>query len=289
MDYRDFVQRHIDSEADITIAVQPVNRWDASGLGILQLDEAGKIVRFVEKPQTDEAIAGLESGVNPEKPYMASMGIYVFDTETLFEMLEWEGDDFGKDIIPAAINTHRVVGYTFDGYWEDIGTMRRYYEVSLEMTQPNAPFDFYNPVTPIYTHPRFLPASEVHGSHLNNVLLTDGCRISDALVEDSVIGLRSMIEAKARIQSAILVGADHYETEEEFAENERLGRPSIGIGAGSVIEYAIIDKNARIGKKAVIRGGPERPDEESPDKSWYVQDGIVIVPKNAIIPNGTVI
>ncbi len=289
MDYREFVQRHIDSEADVTIAVQPVSRRDASDLGILKLDDAGEIVRFVEKPQTDEAIAGLESGDDPEKPYMASMGIYVFDTETLFEMLEWDGDDFGKDIIPAAIKTHRIVGYTFGGYWEDIGTIRRFFEVNLEMTQPDAPFDFYNPVTPIYTHPRFLPASEVHGAHLNNVLLADGCRIFNALVDDSVIGLRSMIGAKARIQSAILMGADFYETEEDLAENARLERPSIGIGAGSVIEYAIIDKNARIGKKVVIRGGPERPDEEGDDRSWFVRDGIVIVPKNAVISDGTVI
>ncbi|MCP5098852.1 MAG: glucose-1-phosphate adenylyltransferase, partial [Chloroflexi bacterium] len=180
-----------------------------------------------------------------------------------------------------------VMGYVYDGYWEDIGTIRRFYEVNLEMAAPDARFDFYNPVTPIYTHPRFLPASEIHGAHLHNVLLTDGCRIHDATVRNSTIGLRSIIGPDVSIQATVIMGADHYETEEEKHENARVGIPDIGIGAGSVIEGAIIDKNARIGRNVTIRSIPNRPDAEG--ENWVSRDGIVIVPKNAKISDGTVI
>ncbi|MCP5099643.1 MAG: glucose-1-phosphate adenylyltransferase, partial [Chloroflexi bacterium] len=275
MDYTKFIQFHVDSGADVTVAVQPVERELVSGLGILKLDEDGRIGTFYEKPKTEEALDGLETWAGAEKPYMASMGIYVFSTDALFKLLDIEGDDFGKDIIPAAIESSKVMGYVYDGYWEDIGTIRRFYEVNLEMAAPDARFDFYNPVTPIYTHPRFLPASEIHGAHLHNVLLTDGCRIHDATVRNSTIGLRSIIGPDVSIQATVIMGADHYETEEEKHENARVGIPDIGIGAGSVIEGAIIDKNARIGRNVTIRSIPNRPDAEG--ENWVSRDGIVIV------------
>lgn len=286
MDYSRFVQYHVDMEADITVAVQPVARENAPGLGILKLGSDGRIINFTEKPKLEQ-LDGLESGNNPDKPYMASMGIYVFATEVLFDLLAKEGDDFGRDIIPAAIQDRRVIGYVFDGYWEDIGTIRRFYEVNLEMVSPDAPFDFYSPDRPIYTHARFLPASEVYGARLHNVLLTDGCRVYDSSISNAVVGLRTTIGSNVIVQSAIIMGADYYETEAELAENRRLGRPDIGIGSGSIIKGAIVDKNARIGKNVKILALPNRPDGEG--ENWVARDGIVIVPKNAVIPDNTVI
>ncbi len=287
MDYKKFVQFHVDSEADVTIAVHPVGREGASGLGILKLAADGRIKQFTEKPQTDELLDSLVSRDEADKPFMASMGIYVFDTDFLIELLSKDGDDFGRDMLPAAIGDKKVMGHVFEGYWEDIGTIKRFYEVNLEMAMPDAPFDFYDAELPIYTHPRFLPASEVHGAHLHNVLLPDGCRVHDASVSHSVIGLRSIIGAEAVIQSTVMMGADYYETERDLAENRQLDRPDIGIGAGSVIHRAIIDKNARIGRNVHIRNMANRPDMETND--WVTRDGIIIVPKNGIIPDGTVI
>jgi glucose-1-phosphate adenylyltransferase len=288
MDYRKFVEFHVDSGADITIAVQPVDRGGASSLGILKMNADGLIERFVEKPQTDEAIAGLESLSGSDKPYMASMGIYVFSTDMLVKLLrEGEGLDFGKHIIPGSIASHRVMGYIFEDYWEDIGTMRRFYEVNLDMAAPLPKFNLYDPMRPIYSRPRFLPGSKVEGGNLQNVLLADGGRIQEATIRNSVIGLRSIISHSVTIQRTVMMGADYYESIGDVRENLRNGRPSVGIGAGSVIEGAIIDKNARIGRQVIIRSLPDRADEEHPN--WVAREGIVIVPKNAIIPDGTVI
>jgi glucose-1-phosphate adenylyltransferase len=246
----------------------------------------GRIVRFSEKPKP-ENLPGLESSDDPEKPFMASMGIYVFATDVLFELLESKGYDFGKDIIPSAMDTKRVMGYVFDGYWEDIGTIDRFYEVNLEMARPNPPFDFYSPERPIYTHARFLPASEIHGCQIDSALLTDGCRIDDAIIDNCSIGLRSIIGPNVTLRATVMMGADHYETQRDMSENKRLGIPNIGIGEGSSIECAIIDKNARIGRNVVIHSVTNRPDSDA--DYWVARDGIVIVPKGAIIPDNTVI
>jgi glucose-1-phosphate adenylyltransferase len=286
MDYRDFVQHHIDSEADVTIAVQPVSRDDASGFGILKLDDDDRITQFVEKPKSDELLDGLMSGDDPEKPYMASMGIYVFRTAMLFELLDRnKGDDFGKHIIPSAIEDRRVVGFPFDGYWEDIGTVRRFYEVNLDMSAPLPNFNLYDPKHPIYTRPRFLAASKIQGGSLTNVLLADGCRIQEAAVRNSVIGLRSIIGDGVTIERSVIMGADYYEYEDKNGGETR--SVPIGIGADSVIQGAIVDKNAGIGRHVIIRNMPNRPDEEH--ENWVSREGIVIVPKNANIADGTVI
>jgi glucose-1-phosphate adenylyltransferase len=288
MDYRDFVRSHVDSGADVTIAVQPVSREAASALGILKLDETGEITEFTEKPQTDEELEGFESGSDPEKPYMASMGIYVFGTETLLEMLETNsGTDFGRHIIPSAIENRLVMGYVFDGYWEDIGTIQRFYEVNLDMASPLPKFNLYDPKGPIYTRPRFLPGSKIEGGSMHNVLLSDGGRIQEATLRNSVVGLRSIISHGVSIQRTIIMGADYYESPEDRNENRRLGRPDIGIGQNCYIEGAIIDKNARIGAGVIIRRQPDRPDEEH--ENWVAREGIVIIPKNAVIEDGTVI
>ena len=288
MNYAKFVRFHEESEADITIAVQPVNRADASSLGILNLNDERAITDFVEKPQTDEDLAGYESGDDPDKPYMASMGIYVFSMEHLLKVLtDNAGSDFGKDIIPAAMKKSRIMGYVFDGYWADIGTMRRFYEVNLDMAAPLPKFNLYDPQRPIYTRPRFLPGSKIQGGSLHNVLLADGGRIQEATIRDSVVGLRSIIGERVTMQHTVMMGADFYETPEDVKENERLGRPSTGVGDGSVIEGAILDKNARIGSQVIIRQMPEREDEDH--ENWIAREGIVIVPKDAIIPDGTII
>ena len=205
----------------------------------------------------------------------------------LQEALKTEGDDLGKEIIPRLIESKQVVGYRFEGYWEDIGTIRRFYEVNLDMAAPLPHFNLYSADHPIYTRPRFLPGSKVQGGHLTNVLMADGCRIQEASIRFSVIGLRSIIADGVTIQRSIVMGADYYETEQDREENRQLGRPDIGIGSSSVIEEAIVDKNARIGRRVIIRSIPNRPDAET--ENWVAREGIVIIPKGAILPDGTVI
>lgn len=287
MDYKKFVEFHVENEADITIAVQPVGRDVASSLGILKLDENKQITTFREKPKSDAELSGMESIPGAERPYMASMGIYVFSKNVLFKLLDTNANDFGKEIIPDALDEHKVMGFKFDGYWEDIGTIQRFYEVNLQMALPNAPFDFYSPTTPIYTRPRFLPASEINGAKMQNVLLTDGCRIHDATIRDSVIGLRSIIGPDVVVDASIIMGSDYFETAASREENQANNTPDIGIGAGTKIERAIIDKNARIGRNVHIRHLPNRPEQEH--KNWVARDGIVIIPKNAVILDDTVI
>ncbi|MBI9070356.1 MAG: glucose-1-phosphate adenylyltransferase [Melioribacteraceae bacterium] len=286
MDYKKFVDYHIDNGADITLAVQPVPEKEAPELGILKRADNGKIVDFKEKPNA-ELLPDLQSLPGTDKPYMASMGIYVFSVALLEELLNSDADDFGKDIIPNAINNKKVMGYIFDDYWADIGTIRRFYEVNLELASPQRPFSFISSSNRTYTRPRFLPPAEISNVCINEVLLTDGCKIADSSIEKSVIGLRSIICKNAVIKSTILMGADMYESDSECEQNEIDGIPNLGIGEGSTIEAAIIDKNARIGKNVQIKNDPDRPDAEN--DNWYVREGLVIVRKDGIIADGTVI
>jgi glucose-1-phosphate adenylyltransferase len=288
MDYKKFVEFHVESGADVTIAVQPVSGEDASALGILKLDDTGQITKFTEKPKTEEELEGLESGDDPDKPYMASMGIYVFRTETLLDMLDDNpGADFGKHIIPAAIKPRRVMGYVFGGYWEDIGTIRRFYEVNLDMAAPLPNFNLYDPKRPIYTRPRFLAASKIQGGSLINVLLADGCRIQESTIRNSVIGLRSIISDGVSVERSVVMGADFYESLDGRLDSGKPDYPQIGIGRDSVIQGAIVDKNARIGRQVIIRNIPDREDDEH--ENWVAREGIVIIPKGAVIIDGTVI
>ncbi|HQE91436.1 MAG TPA: glucose-1-phosphate adenylyltransferase [Anaerolineae bacterium] len=287
MDYSEFVRFHGLHEADITIAVKPVKADAASSLGILQADKEGRIHKFKEKPSLDqlEGLASLEG----DNPYMASMGIYVFRTKTLVDILRTEpGDDFGRNIIPAAIDKGlRVFAYPFEGYWEDIGTIRAFYEVNLALTGPNPPFDFFAAEWPIYTRARFLPCSQVIDSSLMRVWIAPGCRLDHAAVSDSVIGLRSIVSSGTHLHRVVMMGADDFESLAQKDENQRLGLPDIGVGHGSVIEDAILDKNARIGCNVVIRSHLDAPNEET--DNYVVREGIVVVPKGAVIPDNTVI
>lgn len=288
MDYSQFINFHRQSRADVTIAVLPVSAKDAPRYGILKTNGEGRIVAFCEKPQGAEQLEGLESRPGDERPYLASMGIYVFRMDVLVRLLEEiKGEDFGRHIIPAAIELVRVYAFPFDGYWEDIGTISAFYEANLALTRPDPPFDFYDPHLPIYTHSRFLPPSRVDGCRLKQVVLAEGCWLYDADIEECIIGLRSVVRPGAQLRKVVMMGADYYEDEAEKAENRRLGRPHVGIGQGARIERAIIDKNARIGQGVVIRSHAGEPDRE--EENYVIKDGIVVIPKDAIIPNETII
>ncbi len=278
MDYRQLIRRHQESGADVTVAVQPVAREDASRFGLLRQDASGRITRFVEKP-TDPAVQQEFVCRDSEThPFIGSMGIYLFNLDVLDYFLREHPayDDFGSDVIPHAIRTHHVQGFEFDGYWRDIGTIRSFYETNLELTRPDTPFDFYDPQAPIYTHARFLPGSQIHASQLEDVFLAEGCRIDRAEIRHSVIGIRTVVRRGATIHDSIIMGADYY--------TARDGR-NPQIGADCRIRGAIIDKNARIGEGVVIQPFP--PEIELAAENWVIRDGIVVVPKGAHIPAGT--
>ena len=280
MDYTPLAEFHWEHGADITVAVQPVAREEASRYGILKRGVDWRITDFIEKPRDASAQSRFVSREDEARPFLGSMGNYLFDTEVLIELLRDNPDldDFGGDILPLAIKNYAVYGFDFDGYWRDIGTIRSFYETNLELTSSSPAFNFYDTEHPIYTHARFLPGSSVEDSVLKDVLLTEGCRIQKAEITHSVIGLRSVIGAGTVIRDSILMGADYY-------ASENPGLPAIGIGPGCYIEGAIIDKNARIGAQVVIRPFPRQVEINT--ENWVVQDGLVVIPKNGIIPSGT--
>jgi len=289
-DYREFFDVHIDTKADVTIGVLPISRSDAGRFGVLQTDDEDHIVRFAEKPQDPDLLDELESNPGQELPHLGSMGIYIFRRQALEELLDSvEGEDFGKHIIPAAIERMHVHAWRFGGYWEDIGTISSFYEANLRLTRKDRPFGFYDRRAPIYTRPRFLPGSQVDGCSIDTALIGDGCRLNEATIGDCVIGQRSMVRAGSTLQGVVMLGADWYEHHQEHQENLALQRPHLGIGHGTHIERAIIDKNARIGSRVRIASHEGQPDSQDPKERWYVRDGIVVIPKNAIIDEGMVI
>jgi glucose-1-phosphate adenylyltransferase len=280
MDYAALAEYHWHHGADITVAVQPVAREDAPRLGLLKRGANGRITDFIEKPKDSAAQMKFVSRDDEKRPFLGSMGIYLFDTQVLIDLLNDnpDFDDFGSDIIPHSIKSYAIYGFDFDGYWRDIGTIRSFYETNLELAAPNPPFDFYDTERPVYTHSRLLPGSIVEDSLLADVLLAEGCQIQKAEISHSVIGVRSVIAAEAKIKDSILMGADYYSV-------ELPALPPIGIGTNCHIEGAIIDKNARLGAGVVIRPFPHGTDIAA--ENWVVQDGIVVIPKNSIIPSGT--
>jgi glucose-1-phosphate adenylyltransferase len=283
MDYGPMAEFHWEHNADITVAVQPVLREEASRLGILKRGKDFRISDFVEKTKDLTVLNGFVSHDDSQRPFLGSMGIYLFNTEILIDLLQDNPhfDDFGGDIIPHAIKNCSVYGFDFDGYWRDIGTIRSFYETNLELACQNPPFDFYDSEHPIYTHSRFLPGSTVEDSRFKDVLLADGCQVQKAEITHSVIGVRSIIAAGTKIKDSILMGADYY----PIATGSGPATPPIGIGANCHIEGAIIDKNARLGADVVIRPFPSGADIATDD--WVVQDGIVVIPKDTVIAAGT--
>jgi len=282
MDYAAMAHYHWEHDADITVAVQPVSAHEASRLGILKSGEDGRISAFVEKPKDPKVQAQFVSREDdPERPFLGSMGIYMFKTQVLVDLLSNfpDHDDFGSDVIPNAIRTHAVYGYNFDGYWRDIGTIRAFYETNLELASPDAAFSFFDAERPIYTNPRILAGSFIEDSVLKDVQLSEGCRIEKAKITNSIIGLRSQVGPGTRIKDSILMGADYYNNPAIKSTDV-----PIGIGPNCIIEGAILDKNVRIGEGVVIRPFPRGTEIDA--GTWVVQDGIVVIPKDTtILPN----
>lgn len=289
MDYRSFVGEHRQRHADVSIAVKPVRREEASGLGILKVDAEGRIVTFCEKPTTDAELDDLElqeaPGEDPEARFLASMGIYVFEPQVLTSLLIGDQqDDFGRHIIPAAIEKLNVFAHTFDGYWADIGTISAFYRANLELTEVEPRFSFYQPDAPIFTHQRYLAGSRLLGCRVDRGIVSEGCTLIESEVEQSVIGVRTMMGPGVRIYQAVVMGADVYESDSDRTRNAERGVPNIGIGAGSTIHRAIIDKNARIGAGVIISNDARV--EEADGEGYHIREGIVVVPKDAVIPDG---
>ena len=282
MDYSKMAQFHWEKEADVTVAVQPITREDASRFGLLKRNEDGEIIDFAEKPKDPAVLDAFVTRDDPEKPFLASMGIYFFNLDTLVNVLSLEPsredfDDFGYDVIPHCVrNAPKVYGYEFSGYWRDIGTIRSFYEANLDLAMPDPSFDIYNPGQKIFTHARFLPGSRLSDCQVNNVLVAEGCRINQSTIDHSVVGLRSIIKSGVKIKDAVLMGADYY---------DESGSIPIGIGENCDIEGAIIDKNVRMGQNVTIRPFP--PDTEFDTDTYSVKDGIVVIPKRTILASGT--
>jgi glucose-1-phosphate adenylyltransferase len=292
MDYRQLIGFHMEQGADITVSVLPVGEEDVRGFGILQVDEGLGIVRFVEKPKDPDLIHSLRASgsfggltIPAERPFLASMGIYVFELEVLKRMLEsTTSNDFGKDILPAALGNSKMLAYPFDGYWRDIGTIRSYYQANLDMCDLVPSFDFFPEDSPFFTRVRQIPPAKIRGARLERSLLADGIRLGEGCrLTRSILGQRLIVEGGVTLDHAILFGATRYEEEDE----RPLDIPSLGVGEGSTLRYCIIDKDARIGKNVVIEGSTKLADYDDPEGKYYIRDGLVIVPRKGIIPDGT--
>lgn len=281
MDFTDVINQHVASKADVTIATKPVPRGEAGALGIMQIDRDHRIVNFVEKPGAGPALDGLKDPTAQGEQFLASMGIYVFNTSVLQNLLQGLPEsDFGKHIIPEAIRRHKVFSFIFDGYWKDIGTIGSFWEANLELTEPVPPFNFYDARAPIYTRMRYLPPSKINCCDLNRCLLSEGCVITGHRILHSIVGVRAIVGAGTVIEHTVLMGADYYEHEQPRPE-----LPSIGIGRDCFIRNAIIDKNARIGDGAYIT--PDGKPDGTATPNYVVRDGVIVVPKNAVIPPGS--
>jgi glucose-1-phosphate adenylyltransferase len=296
MDFERMVQIHVESKAHVTIAALPVERRQASSFGIVRLDDTGRVVGFLEKPKTNAEVdmirtdpAWIDAQGIPSngRDCLASMGIYLFERATLVDLLEKTSyQDFGKEIFPAAIRSRKVQAYLYDGYWEDIGTIRAFYEANLQLTLPDPPFELISPDAPLYSRLRFLPPSQFQGAHIKNAIIADGCRIGEgSKIENSIIGVRSQIGRNVTIRNSILMGADFFQTTQERDCDRNAGKPPIGIGDWTRIEGAIVDKNCRIGAQARISNaqGVDHTDEVA---GAMIADGIVVVVKDATLLDG---
>lgn len=288
MDFCELIDAHIESQADITIAAQPVNAADATQMGIFRFDGAGHINGFEEKPNTTR-LAEMKSsapsgaavgGLSADKPFVASMGIYVFSRDVLLDILQRPGVDFGKEIIPAALDSFKVHAYLYRGYWADVGTIDAFYEANIQLTQRGAPFNFFHPHRPIYTHPRFLPATRTYDARIDASIIAEGCYLDSCEITDSVVGIRTQIGPGAKVRRSVLLGADYYQ------EDDRgYGEVGLGIGQHVVLDRAIVDKNARIADG--VRLVNDRNEVSADGDGWYIRDGIIVVPKGAVVTKGT--
>ena len=293
MDFARLIDSHIDRNADITIAAQPVSLEPATEMGIFVFDRAGQIVGFEEKPpagrlaQMGRSIPTGSSfgGYSPDKPFIASMGIYVFSREVLLEILESHAaTDFGREVIPASLNTHRVNAFLYNGYWADVGTIESFYESNMTLTRDHPPFRFYDPRKPIFTRPRFLAPSRFIDAHIEHALVAEGCYINRCTVETSIVGIRTRIDERARILRSVLLGADFYETDGDGGREQSV---PVGIGQDSVLDRVIVDKNARIGRG--VRLVNERHVEHEDGENYFIRNGIIVIPKGAVVKDGTAV
>ncbi len=299
MDYREFLERHYSSNADVTVSVIPCEARSASEFGLLKTDETGRIVEFKEKPKGDDLLSmqvnttqlGLDANEAQRRPFLASMGIYVFKYEHLEQLLAEDPNhiDFGKHVIPAAIKSRHVQAYMFDGYWEDIGTIGAFYRANLDLTTKIPKFNLFDAGAPVFTRARYLPPSKVEETEINDSIIGDGSIIIGAKVNNSVVGVRSRISKGVQMDSSYMMGADYYQTFEEMRSDIGKSLPRVGIGEGTQIRRAIIDKNARIGKNARLLNEAGVVETDGPGGAYFIRDSIIIVPKNAVIADGTVI
>ena len=297
MDFSKMLQRHIDSGAELTVAAKTISRQEATGLGIMKTNAKGMITNFLEKPAPDLDISdykvnpkylmnSLGEEVNASNEYLASMGIYIFTAKTMEEALDNDKTDFGKEIIPDLVKKRPIASYLFNGFWEDIGTIKAFYDTNLDLATINPKFNFYDEKMPIYTHRRHLPATKVNFSNITSSLTSEGSIITNAYIVNSIIGVRTIIESGASLDGVSCMGATYYETEKQKATNAEKGIPNLGIGKGSIIRRAIIDMNARIGENCRI-GIDNIPRKEGDFGDYSIHDGIIVINKGAIIPNGT--
>jgi glucose-1-phosphate adenylyltransferase len=296
MDFREMVDHHVETGAEITVATIPVPREECHALGIMQMDVDYRIQNFVEKPKEAALLDPLklpaetrqQLGIKIEgDAFLASMGIYVFNRDVICELLDNPLSDFGKHIIPHAIKSRRVFSYVYQGYWEDIGTIRSFFEANLDLVSELPRFNFFDMSAPIFSRPRYLPGSKINGAQIDHAVISDGCIINHAIINRTIIGLRTLVGAGSQLNRVIVIGSDYYESQESVERNEREGRPRLGIGENCKIDNAIIDKNARIGNNVTI--SPTGKAENLDHERYYIRDGIIIIPKDAVIPDGTVI
>jgi glucose-1-phosphate adenylyltransferase len=293
MDYNELVDAHIDRRADITIAAQPMTAAEASSMGIFRFDRSGQIVAFEEKPSRDRLEAMGQSipanstfaGHMREKPFVASMGIYVFSRDVLLDVLQrGEATDFGREVIPAALDSYRVNAYLFRGYWADVGTVASFYDANIMLTEPGARFGFYDPRRPIYTHPRFLPGARFSSCTVRDAIIAEGCFLDGATVDRSVVGIRTNIQTGTTITRSVLLGADFYEADDD-APAKGSG-PRMGIGRDVRLDRVIVDKNARIGDGVQLVNDARVDHADGP--GYYIRNGVIIVPKDGVVKPGTV-
>jgi glucose-1-phosphate adenylyltransferase len=300
MNYADFIERHRETKADITLSVVPVDQSRASEFGLMAIDGHGRVRAFSEKPKgdalkamaVDTTVLGLSKEKAKELPYIASMGIYVFDKQVLLDLLDKNPGhtDFGKEIIPAAAANNRVQAYLFKDYWEDIGTIESFYQANLALTeQPVPSFSFYDEKAPIYTRSRYLPPTKLLDSHVIESMVGEGCILKECTVKRSVIGIRSRIETGCVIDNALLMGADYYESPAERQQVLDCGKVPLGVGANTTIQRAIVDKNARIGRNVQIVNQDKIQESTREELGFVIRNGIVVIIKNATIPDGMVV
>ncbi|KAJ0747911.1 Glucose-1-phosphate adenylyltransferase large subunit 2, chloroplastic/amyloplastic [Helianthus annuus] len=300
MDYMDFVQKHVDTNADITVSCIPMDDSRASDYGLMKIDETGRIVHFAEKPkgnllksmQVDTTLLGLSDYEALQNPYIASMGVYVFKTDVLLELLKWKYpscNDFGSEIIPYAVAEHNVQAYLFKDYWEDIGTIKSFFDANLALTEQPPKFDFNDPKTPFFTSPRFLPPTKVERCRIIDAIISHGCFLRECSVEHSVVGIRSRLDQGVELKDTMMMGADYYQTDSEIAALVATGRVPIGVGPNTKITNCIIDKNAKIGRDVVIKNKDNVEEADRSDEGFYIRSGITVIIKNATIKDGTVV